>query len=298
MGFVAQKSALEDVGPMLFIALRFTLAALVVFPFAVFETRSAREAGTLCPFRWREWRQVVVLGLVFFLGMAFQQFGLLGTTVTNAGMLTGLYVVMVPLLLVVAWRTRQHPVIWPAAAISLGGIWLLGGGRIDGLNRADFLIIVCAFCWALHVILMGKAAQRIGRPVRIAAAQFALCGGLGLVGHCLGLFVGFDFEPSIANCDLVGATPEILYAAVVAGGFAFTLQAIAQRYTGEADAAVLLSSEALFAALGGALLLGDRLDWLGYVGCGLILAAIVGVSGVSGIAPQPTTKEPLQQGDG
>ncbi|MGI9457292.1 MAG: DMT family transporter, partial [Aeoliella sp.] len=207
MGFVAQQSAMTDVGPMLFIALRFTLAAVVVLPFALYEGRPMENGGDPRPFNLREWLRVVLLGTVFFFGMAFQQVGLLNTSVTNAGMLTGLYVILVPILILIVWREWQHPVVWPAAAASVLGIWLLGGS-IDGLTWGDGLIMVCAFCWACHVILMGKTAQSIGRPVRIATAQFAVCGTLGLAGHAIGLLARLDAEPAVALSSLANAAPE------------------------------------------------------------------------------------------
>lgn len=281
LGFVAQETAMDNVGPFQFIALRFCLAALVVWPFALRETKALQRVGQLIAFTPSQWRAIVVVGSVFFGGMAFQQVGLLGTSVTNAGMLTGLYVILVPIIAFTILRERQTLTIWAAAATAFAGVWFLGGGGIGKFTWGDVLMIFCALFWAIHVIIIGRAVGSMGRPVAIACIQFAVCGALGCLGFFIARLIDWSLEPVYSHADLIAAAPEILYAAIIAGGFAFTLQAIGQRYTRAADAAVLLSSESLFAALGGAVILGERLDLYGYLGCALLLAAIVVVSVVA-----------------
>ncbi len=264
MGFVAQSTAMDAVGPMLFIGLRFVLAALVVLPFALRESRQASHAlstADLTGFLW--------IGLALFTGMTAQQVGLLTTTVTNSGFLTGLYVVFVPFLLVIFLRQKPHPVVWPAALMAFAGIWLLSGGTLAALNVGDALTIVCALFWASQVVLIGVYGTRTGRPLTLSLVQFTLCAVLGL-GAAL-VFEPIRWEP------IQQALPEILYAGIFASGLAFTLQVIAQRYTSSAQAAIFLSSEALFAAMFGALLLGETVPGFGYLGCLLIFAAMLAV---------------------
>ncbi len=285
MGFVAQQSAMDSVGPMLFIGLRFVLAAIVVSPFAFFERRVDRQAGQLT---MAQCFQVLLVGVVFFTAMSLQQVGLLNTSVTNAGFLTGLYVVIVPILVLIVLRERQHWIVWPAALASLLGIYLLGGASLSGLTWGDGLVIACAGFWAIQVTMIGKTVQRLGRPVQIATVQFAVCGLLGLAGHVvfMSLPLTRSLEPAFALEAIRNAALEIFYAAVFAGGLAFSLQAIGQRYTREADAAILLSSEALFAGLFGAWLLKERLGPIGYIGCAIIFAAILAVQ-VAPLALRP-----------
>ncbi len=269
MGFVAQETAMQDMGPMLFVGVRFLLAALVVLPFALRE--QFRLRGRFSVGRFLE---IIPVGMVFFTAMATQQTALLATSVTNAGFLTALYVVLVPFILFFVLREPQPPIIWPAAFIAIAGIYLLGGGNLSTLTWGDWLVVVSACFWAVHVILVGKVGVRTGMPVTLAAIQFFICGLLGLAGHWLSFRIGLP-EP-LASWENIGAAlPEILYAALFAGGLAFTLQAIAQRHTSEAAAAILLSSEALFAALFGALLLGERLSFTGYLGCVLIFLSLL-----------------------
>ena len=123
--------------------------------------------------------------------------------------------------------------------------------------------------------------NQIKRPVFIATIQFGLSGVLGFVCFVFARSIDWSLEPEFTTDTLLQALPAVLYAAIVAGGFAFTLQAVAQRYTRPADAAILLSSEALFAALGGMVMLAERLNVIGYLGCGLLLSAIVIVSVIS-----------------
>lgn len=262
MGFVAQSTAMAAIGPLLFIGLRFVLAALSMLPFALREAASAERALSR-----GEWRAFALIGVLLFAAMAAQQFGLLTTTVTNAGFLTGLYVVMVPLLSVALLRQWPHGAVWPATLLALTGIWLLSGGDAVALTTGDWLNILCAALWALQVVVIARHATSSGRPVTLAVTQFAICGAMGLA-------LALALEP-VAMDAIVAALPEIVYAGIFSGGIAFTLQVVGQRYTTAPQAALFLSTEAVFAALFGALLLGERLPASGMTGCGLILAAIL-----------------------
>ena len=211
-------------------------------------------------------------GAALFVGMALQQIGLLTTSVTNSGFLTGLYVVFTPLLAVVWTRQPPHPVIWPAAAAALVGIWLLSGGALASLGTGDMLTIFCALVFAVQVTLVGLYAPRSGRPLALALVQFSVCAALGLIAAGLGEPVGWS--------AIAGALPEILYAGVFSSGLAFSLQVIAQRYTTAPQAAIFLSSEALFAAIFGVLLLGESMGADRLVGCIFIFTSMVAVEAV------------------
>lgn len=262
MGFVAQSIAMEDIGPFLFIGLRFLVAALLLAPFALRESR--RAAG---PVSGSHKRGFALIGLSLFLAMALQQVGLTITTVTNSGFLTGLYVVFVPFITLFVLRQRPHPVIWPAVLMTFTGIWLLAGGSVAELNAGDLLTIGCALMYAVQVILVGLYVGPSGRPLTLSFVQFALTSALGL-----GL--GLAAEP-FELASVAAAAPEILFAGVFATGLAFTFQVIGQRYTTAPQTAIFLSTESLFAALFGALLLGERVPMLGYAGGLLIFLAIL-----------------------
>ncbi len=275
-GFVAQSTAMENIGPFLFIGLRFLVAAVVLAPFAWLETRKASH-----PVSRNHLRGFVLIGVALFLGMGLQQVGLTITTVTNSGFLTGLYVVFVPFITLVVLRQPPHPVIWPAVLLTFAGIWMLAGGSLTDLNAGDVLTIGCAVLWAVQVILVGRFAGPSGRPLTLSFVQFSLAGVLGLA---IGLTTEtFDLDSVIATL------PEILFAGVIATGLAFTLQVIGQRYTTAPQAAIFLSTESLFAALFGALILGEKIPALGYAGGMLIFVAILLAEIGPMLRPRPAT---------
>jgi len=189
--------------------------------------------------------------------------------VTNASFLTGLYVVLVPVISVVFLRRRPHWIIWPAAILTLCGILLLSGGNLSTISTGDLLIIVCAFFLAIQITLTGLYVASSGRPLALAASQFAVC-ALG------GSLAGASFEP-ISFDALSRAIPELLYGGLLSSGLAFVLQIVAQRYTTGSQAAIFMSSEALFGALFGAVLLAETVPAIGYVGCAMMFCAMLAV---------------------
>jgi drug/metabolite transporter (DMT)-like permease len=221
------------------------------------------------PLTHRNWLSFLLIGIALFGGAATQQLGLLTTTVTNSSFITGLYVVFVPLIAVIFLRRTPHWVIWPAALMALGGIYLLSGGSLSHLTIGDFLTVVCALFWAAQITLAGSAVNETGRPLGISATQFA-------VTAVLALAVAIAVEP-ISIADIRAALGEILYVGVFSSGLAFALQIIGQRYTTAPQAAIFLSAEALFGASLGALLLGETMGPLGYAGCALMFAAMLAV---------------------
>ncbi|HEV7251775.1 MAG TPA: DMT family transporter [Mesorhizobium sp.] len=265
-GFPVQVIGMETVGPMVFLGLRFLIAAVATWPLAVREARLAPR-----PLSRHEWGMFLWIGLMVFLGSAAQQVGLLHTSVTNSGFLTGLYVVMVPIFAVLIFRQWPHPVVWPAAFLALMGIWLLSGGTFGALNVGDGLTVLAAAFFAVQLILIARYAAQSRRPIALSVLQ-------SLVGGILGLGAGLLIE-EVSLAGLRDAAPELLYAGLVSGALAFTLQAIGQAYVSAPVGALLLASEAIFAAVAGAVMLGERVGALGLAGCGLIFAAIVLVEG-------------------
>jgi drug/metabolite transporter (DMT)-like permease len=272
MGFVAQSTAMAAIGPFLFIGLRFAMAAMAILPFAIRESQRAERSLTPA-----YWAAFLWIGLLMFGAVGFQQVGLLSTTVTNSGFLTGLYVVMVPFFAVLLFRSWPHPVVWPAALTALAGIWFLSGGKVEALTVGDWLTVLAAGFCALQLIYIGRSASPTGRPVTLAVTQFTVCAIIGMA-------VALAIEPF--DWSAIRAGPEIIYAGIFSGGIAFTLQVVGQRYTTAPQAAIFLASEAVFAALFGAWFLGERLPAAGILGCGLIFTAIVAVE----VLPPPARR--------
>lgn len=261
VAFVFQKSAMDHIGPTAFIAARSFLAALVLLPVVVYE---ARRTGTgLSP---GVWRIGLFGGLAFFVAAVLQQVGLVTASVSNTGFLTGLYVVITPFI-VWAWH-REPPavLIWSAAALSFVGTWLLGGGTFDGFNRGDLLVAVGAVFWAVHLLVTSESGQ-YSRPITFTAIQFLVVGILGTIAALA------TEDTNISG--LVAAAPAIAYVGILSSALTFTLLAIAMKHAPTTEAAIIISLEAVFAAVAGALLLGERLGLIAIAGAGVILTAIV-----------------------
>ncbi len=275
--FVAQAHGLETVGPFAFTGIRFLLGACVVAPLAWRDWRDWRhwQAQAVAPRALCSGRDALVgvtgLGCLLTCGALFQQIGMKTTSVTHAGLLTGLYVPLVPLLSWLILRERPHWSIWPAALGCLVGTWMLSGSGATSLvlNVGDAWVVASSVFWALHVIYVGRIAGRLAAPFLVACGQFVVCGLICLA--CAALF-----EPVLWQGVREAAWP-IVYAGVLSVGVAYTGQVVGQRYADASEAAIILSGEALFAALFGFVLMGDRLDAVGLAGCALIFACIIAV---------------------
>lgn len=273
LAFVAQKSAMAHLGPLTFSGTRFLLGGIALIPFALAELR--RKGTRLGDFTPRRWSAIGLLCTVFLVGSVLQQYGLTQTSVTNSGFLTALYVLFVPLIAYIAIRMRPHPVIYLGAPLALIGIFYLNGGHLSALNLGDLLVIFSAVFWGGHVFLLGQLSRATALPVTLSAVTFVSVGVI-----CLAVGVPLE-APAL---DGFAATwMELLYTGLLSTALAFTLQAIAQQHVPAANAAIVLSAESLFAALGGALILGERLSPVGYAGATLIFLAIILVEAVPAI---------------
>ena len=264
--FVVQKLVFineSQLGLFTFTALRFGLGALVVLPFALYEKTKSYD-----PINFKIYIIFFCIGAILFVALVLQQKGINLTTVTNAGFLTGLYVVIVPGLALIIFRKQPHWSVWPSSCGCICGLFLLNGGTLSEIASGDLWVILSSFFWALHVILVGVIAASSGRPLTLACVQFS-------AGALLSMVCTLIYEtPSIDV--ILTFWPEILFAGAISVGIAFTLQVVGQRYTHPADAALILVLEMPFAALAAALFLEERLSFMSLLGCGIILASVIG----------------------
>jgi len=257
--FVAQRAGMKHVGPFTFNALRFALGALVLLPLAWAHRPRAAAA------RRRLLAGGSLAGLVLFAGAAFQQGGLVYTTAGKAGFITGLYVVFVPLG-GLFWGLRPGRGGWGGAALAVGGLFLLTYTRGTPIQLGDALVLGGALCWAAHVGLIARLSPTLP-AIPLAAMQFLVCAGLsGAVA-----LVGESFSAAAFGHVVI----PLAYAGIISVGIAYTLQVVSQRHAPPAHAAIIMSLEAVFAALGGWLLLNERLAPRALLGCALMLAGMV-----------------------
>ncbi len=275
--FVPQIHGMSNVGPMTFTAVRFLIGSLVVAPLMLLEWRRLQREAK--PLRRVDGLKIAGLGSLLVLGATMQQIGLISTSATNAGFLTALYVPLVPMLGWLLWRQLPHWTVWLGALASFVGAYLLSGANTHAIVSGDLWVIASAIPWAIHVLLIGRVADRMSAPFLVAGGQFAVCGLLALAWT-------LAFEP-VTWSGLQAAAWPLVYTGVFSVGVAFTAQVVAQRYAHAADAAIVLSSETLFSAMFGYLLMGDRLDSTGLAGCGLIFASMMAVQLLPMLYGQP-----------
>ena len=265
--FVVQQVGTGGLKAMSFTGIRMLVGACFVLPFAVrqYRKRCDREGS----FSVGHWFGIVTTGVILFTAAALQQYGIFHTTVTNAGFLTALYVPLVPVISLLVLRRNVHWSVWPASICCVIGTYVMSGAQGLNLRVGDIWVIASSLFWACHVIMVGTMAVKTRAPIVVACGQFLVCGVCGTV-------LGFIIEqPGLM--DIRSGMFGILYAGLLSTGVGFTLQVVAQRFTHEADAAIILSSETVFAAIAGFLLLGERLSRVEMLGAILIFAGIIAV---------------------
>ncbi len=271
--FPMVKDAVERLPAMTFLAYRFLAAALIV---AVVFRRRLRE---LSP---GGWRAALAMGAFLTAGYVFQTIGLEHTSSSNAGFITGLFVVITPLLGSLVLRQRIEPSAWGAAVVSAGGLYLLSGTH--GLHaEGDGLELLCAVSFSVHILVTGRAA-RAHETGALLAVQLAVCGA-------------FCFLVAAARGDL--AVPRggsvwgaLIVTSLVASAVGFFVQTYAQRHAPPARTALILASEPAFAGLFGWAIGGDHLSALAWSGAALIMGAILAVE----VVPRFRPPRPLPEG--
>ena len=257
LAFVAQRAGMAYIGPFTYNAARFALGAAVLE--AIRRWRGGRASpATLGRAGWG-------LGVLVFAGASLQQAGLVFTTAGKAGFITGLYVVLVPLIATLRGQ-RQTRAVWLGAGLAAGGMYLLSATRDWRLELGDGLVLLSAVFWALHVLAVDHWGARHD-PLTLAARQFWVVAGLSAL-------VALAAEP-LSGADLVRAGPAILYGGLVSVGVGYTLQVVAQPHAAPGPAAIVLSLEAVFALIGGTVLLHERLSRRGLAGAGLMLLGML-----------------------
>jgi drug/metabolite transporter (DMT)-like permease len=261
-GFVAQRAGMDHIGPYTFNGIRFLLGGLCLVPLALRRSQAPLVPGIG---RIPLFRAGLLAGAFLFIAATLQQVGLQYTTAGKAGFITGLYVVLVPMI-GLFFRQRTTAGTWIGALAAAFGLYLLSVTEDFRIEFGDLLELIGALFWAGHVLILSYLSPRTS-PVRLALVQFVVCG-------VLSLFTGLLLE-TITLQALADAAIPIAYGGICSVGAGYTLQVVVQRKAHPSHAAILLSLESPFAALGGWLLLDELLSARGLAGCTLMLAGML-----------------------
>lgn len=260
--FVAQRVGMKYMGPFTYNGIRFALGSVSLIPLIIFFKEERPENN-------RGYREAVkaglVAGIVLFIAVSLQQIGLMQTTAGKAAFITGLYIVLVPIL----GLFLKHYVgknAWMGAIIAVIGLYFLCVTNTFSISGYDILILICAFFFAIHILLIDRFIGKIN-AIKLSFFQFLTCSVLCLI-------IAFFTEEITLSGIMLGLVP-ILYGGIGSVGIAYTLQVVGQKNADPTSAAIILSMESLFAAIGGFLILHENLGTRGIIGSVFMLTGMI-----------------------
>ena len=265
--FVAQSEGMNYVEPFTYNAIRTLIGGITLIPVVLLFRGIQQRSGEK-----REYSRKntiiggVCCGVLLFAASSFQQAGIARTTAGKAGFITALYIVIVPLMSIFLGK-RPPARSWIFVGIATVGFWLLCMKEGLTLSRGDLLVLVCAFIFALHIIVIDRFNAMNTDGVAMSCIQFFTAGLLMLV--CMFIFE----KPQLQS--IIAARITILYTGVMSCSVAYTLQILGQKKTPPTIATLLMSLESVFAALSGCLILHERLSVRELTGCILVFAAVI-----------------------
>ena len=257
---------MEYIGPFTFNTARFTLGSLSLIPLLLITQKKKFEKEKNFLIK----NKIFLIGgfsagLMLFLGSSFQQSGLVYTNAGKGGFITGFYIILVPILgLFIKQKTAIYT--WLGALVAIVGLYFLSVNEKLEINIGDVLVFIGAFFWAIQILVIGYYSTKID-PFQLAFSQFIVCAILSFAAAAL-------TETIILENILLAYVP-ILYAGIFSVGIAFTIQVIAQREAHPANAAIIMSLEAVFAVIGGYLILDESIPTRGLLGCLLMLIGMI-----------------------
>lgn len=261
--FVAQRVGADYVGAFTFNGVRFLLGACSLIPvILIFE----REEFNKKKFFKTFWTGILA-GIILFIASSLQQFGIVFTgSAGKAGFLTGLYIVLVPLIRFVMGKKTSILTFFGAIFAVVGLFFLCMTGDKVSFGIGDIVLIVGAFFWAGHILVVDKFVNTIS-ALKFSMVQFFTCGILSM------LFA--IFTEVIEFSAIKEAGVPILYGGLMSVGVAYTCQILGQKNADPTFASIVFSTESVFSAIGGALILHEMMSGRGYAGCVLIFIGIV-----------------------
>ena len=270
--FVAQSVGMDYVGPFTFNAVRCLIGAAVLVPVILFMDKSARKSGLTdeeMKNRRGDTKTLVIggicCGLALGIASSLQQWGILFTTVGKAGFITAMYIVLVPIFGIFLGK-KVRLLIWFCVALAVAGLYFLCMNETFRLNPGDFLVILCAVCFSVHILVIDHFSPKVD-GVRLSAIQFLVA------GIACGIPMLIWEHPELPG--ILAASMPLLYAGVMSCGVAYTLQIIAQKNADPTVASLLLSLESVFSVLAGWIILHQSLSIRELFGCVLMFGAII-----------------------
>jgi drug/metabolite transporter (DMT)-like permease len=264
--FVAQRAGMEYLGPFTFNTARFALGSLSLIPLLLINQKRKFEKEKFLPLTDKNFLYGgLAAGTVLFLGATFQQGGLVYTDAGKAGFITGFYVILVPILgLFIKQRTSL--LTWLGAFVAVVGLFFLSVNEAFDINIGDILVLIGAFFWAIQILVIGFYSKKID-PFQLAFSQFVVCAILS--------FAAALITETIVLQNIILAYLPIIYAGFFSVGIAFTIQVVAQRDAHPANAAIIMSLEAVFAVIGGWMILDESIPLRGLLGCTMMLIGMI-----------------------
>lgn len=261
--FVAQKVGAQYVGAFTYNGVRFILGTLSLFPvIMLFE----KEKVSKEKFRKTLFAGLIA-GVVLFTASTLQQYGVeITNSAGKSGFITGLYTVFVPIVAFVFMKKKTTILTWLGAIFAVVGLYLLCMTGEEKVGLGDLVLLGGTVFWTLHIIVIDKFVSEIS-PLRFAQIQFAVCAVLSVV--CALIFEDISFA------GIKDALIPILYGGIMSVGVAYTCQILGQKDADPTFSAIVLSTESVFAAIGGVLLQNETMTASAYVGCVLIFIGIV-----------------------
>ncbi len=270
--FVAQSKGLDYVGPFTFNTVKNIIGGFFLIPI-IMVIDKIKMKNQLTDQQFKEEKVMnktliiggILCGIALYAGCSLQQFGLLYTTAGKSGFITALYIVIVPLL-GIFFKNRITLKVWISVVVAIFGFYLLCITENFNINKGDIITLICALFFSIHILLIDYFAPRVD-GVRMSCIQFFVCGIISFFSMII-----FE-EPSISS--ILSAWLPLAYAGFLSCGVAYTLQVIAQKDTEPVIASLIMSLEAVFAALSGWLILHEVLSVQEFIGCILVFVAIV-----------------------
>jgi len=265
--FVAQRAGMAYIGPFLFNGIRFLLGSVALLGVLFIMFRTIQKGKSFLSYLLRKEHVTAgfLAGIALTLGASFQQMGIVSTTAGKAGFITGLYVILVPLLGIFLGK-RSYPEAWMGAVFAVIGLYFLTIGHRFSIAMGDVLVFISAFFWAAHVHIIDQYTSKMD-SLPLAFFQFFFCGWVSL-----GIAV---FLEPIQLPAIMAAWIPIAYAGLLSTAVAYTLQVVAQKEAHHTHAAILLSLEAVFAVIGGMWLLNESLTLRQWLGIALMFSGMV-----------------------